>query len=197
LTDPLVGHWCRVGQGNGDARGANNYRRGVWTCDGNLVIKPDGYDGRFVGSSCTFFDVRRSKNGWVTHADCDDNVYQSAEFKIIGKTLHYRELATSWPENGERTAITCGHVADNMPDGFLALRAGPGTHYIMKARLNTRDNLELGETTKKGWTSVSVSLGKGKEIHGWVYHKYVEYDSDQPCKWWGMTKTPTLAAVLG
>jgi hypothetical protein len=95
LTDPLVGHWCRVGQGNGDARGANNYRRGVWTCDGNLVIKPDGYDGRFVGSSCTFFDVRRSKNGWVTHADCDDNVYQSAEFKIIGKTLHYRELATS------------------------------------------------------------------------------------------------------
>jgi hypothetical protein len=73
----------------------------VWTCDGNLVIKPDGYDGRFVGSSCTFFDVRRSKNGWVTHADCDDNVYLSAEFKIVGKTLPYRELATSWPENGE------------------------------------------------------------------------------------------------
>ena len=105
LTDPLVGHWCRVGQGNGDARGANDYRRGVWTCDGNLVIKTDGYGGR--GSSCTFFDVRRSKDGWLTHADCDDNVYVSAEFKIVGKTLHYRELATSWPENGEHAPIAC------------------------------------------------------------------------------------------
>lgn len=130
--------------------------------------------------------MRRSKNGWVTHADCDDNVYLSAEFKIVGKTLPYRELATSWPENGERTVITCGHVADNMSDGFLALRAGPGTHYIVRAKLNTGDNLELGETTKNGWTSVSVSSGKGKEwVHGWVYHKYVKYDSDQPCRWWG------------
>jgi uncharacterized protein YgiM (DUF1202 family) len=69
-----------------------------------------------------------------------------------------------------------------MSDGFLNLRAGPGTRYAVKARLVTGDVIWVGAPTN-GWTRVSVPRFRsdGKDFTGWVWNKHVVVDAEQSC----------------
>jgi uncharacterized protein YgiM (DUF1202 family) len=73
-------------------------------------------------------------------------------------------------------------LAGDMSDGFLNLRAGPGTRYAVKARLVTGDVIWVGAPTN-GWTRVSVPRFRsdGKDFTGWVWNKHVVVDAEQSC----------------
>jgi len=170
LTDPLVGHWCKVEDGV--------YKRGVWTCDSNLLVTQEDISGD-RDHYCEFADVKRlpSKDGYTIKCSIGSEENSNSgkkvvELRIISGALHYRE-----PDMG------CSRVGENMSDGFLNLRAGPGTQYAVKARLVTGDILRVDEpATTNGWTRVSVPRFKanGKDFTGWVSGKHV-VDSGLSC----------------
>lgn len=156
LTDALVGHWCRVDDGV--------YKRGVWTCDGNLLVTQEGYtdDG---DDFCEFTEVERlpSKDGYAVKCSATNKGQREAELRIVGGALHYR-----------RFSVECGRVGEAMSDGFLNLRTGPGMQYAVRARLVTSDALWVGRSANE-WTRVSVPRfrANGKDFTGWVGSRYV------------------------
>ena len=75
------------------------------------------------------------------------------------------------------------------PDGFLALREGPGTRFRMKARLKPGELLYAGteqcvhgicdETGQWTWIEGVPRLERGKEqfTQGWVASKFTTHDA--------------------
>src|SRR5262249_55037083 len=124
LADPLVGHWCPIKNGTDRV-----YKRGVWECEGNLLIRQDSY--ATDENSCRFSDVRRLPNGYTVRVNCaEERTERRMRFRIVGGLLYLLTL------DNLTTGRTCTTVVhDNMPDGFLNLRAGPGTQHVVKARL--------------------------------------------------------------
>jgi hypothetical protein len=141
LTDPLIGHWCRADDGV--------YKRGIWTCDGNLLVTQEGYSK--TDDHCEFADVKRlsSKDGYAVKCESDS---KRVELRIIDGELHYRD-----PD-----MVGCSSVGERMPDGFLNLRTGPGTRYAVKARLVTGDILRIPRFR-----------ANGENFTGWVSSRYV------------------------
>ena len=89
-------------------------------------------------------------------------------------------------------------VVLNMPEGFLALREGPGNQFRIKAKLRPGQNITIpnedcfwhrnGNVTCKKWTKVFVSdqagpslpLGTGNFLgHGWARSKYIQPSSSE------------------
>jgi hypothetical protein len=149
-----------------------------------VTVNHDYYSG--VDGSCTFFNVKRIGRGhYVTHADCHRGSYMKAEFKVVGKTMHFKELAYHWSLNGfsanadPAVPSTCGFTAYDIPDGFLSLRAGPGTQYIVKATLPPGYDLKIEESID-GWMHVTVPHlhvndgYDGYDMLGWVKGKFVK-----------------------
>jgi hypothetical protein len=158
LTDPLIGHWCPIKD--------DVYKRGLWECSGNLLIKQDGYADEKV--SCEFLNVKRlpEKNGYTIHANCANNeVHTTGNFWIVNNLLHLRTFSRGH----------CAVVFDNMPDGFLNLRVGPGSQYAVKAKLITGDKLfKVGEESRDGnW--IRVSVPRLNDIDGWVNDGFIQH----------------------
>jgi uncharacterized protein YraI len=63
------------------------------------------------------------------------------------------------------------------PDGFLALRAGPGTRFEMKKKLKRGDFLVLSTDDDGGkWVEVEAKpcMTCRSRMNGWVYRQYTQ-----------------------
>lgn len=176
LADPLIGHWCRIKQKvyRGDLY---QYQRGPWDCAENLAVRSEGIDD-FASDNgpdrCKFTRVRPERGGYAINGNCDKTGTFQAFLKIVanGQLYYYY--------NDRRCAVVKG----NMPDGFLNLRAGPGTRYPVRAKLITGDGIEVRKETRNGyWARVTVPYLH--DIDGWVsteFIKYLSYDRDANCE---------------
>jgi uncharacterized protein YraI len=83
------------------------------------------------------------------------------------------------------TADGCAVVL-RTPDGFLALRKGPGTQYPIITRLKPGDSLYADDKPCSdknpacGWTHITGRPGKPLNWDGWVLLKYVKIMGDCP-----------------
>lgn len=82
--------------------------------------------------------------------------------KALSMTVSTAVLITCSPA----VLITCAHATEdycvtvrNTPDGFLALREGPGTHYKVKARLRPGELL-VGDSLGDDWTHIAYVPGR-------------------------------------
>jgi hypothetical protein len=68
------------------------------------------------------------------------------------------------------------------PDGFVALRAGPGTQHRLIARMKPQDEVLYGLERKGKWVDVTwwpgdsrqQEGGFGKGVHGWVHDSLID-----------------------
>jgi hypothetical protein len=62
------------------------------------------------------------------------------------------------------------------PDGFLALRAGPGTRFEMKKKLKQGDFLVLSSDDDGKWVEVEAKpcMTCRARTKGWVYRQYTQ-----------------------
>jgi hypothetical protein len=159
LADPVVGHWCPIKAGV--------YQRGTWDCKGNLLIKQDEYATE--ENDCIYSNIKRlpSRDGYTIRTKCMGDIHQKMELRIVNRTLRYNVIAIP---------TVCGKVGDNMSDGFLNLRSGPGMQYAVTAKLVTYNTVDIGETVN-GWTYISMRRpgrnNENEEINGWVGSKYL------------------------
>ena len=67
------------------------------------------------------------------------------------------------------------------PDGFVALRSGPGAHFRIVARMKEDDEVQVLDAYKGPWTQVRHWWGaerlepatRDKFRSGWVHRRYV------------------------
>ena len=67
------------------------------------------------------------------------------------------------------------------PDGFVALRSGPGTHFPIVARMKQDDEVQVLDGRKGAWTQVRHWWGgerlepatREKFRGGWAHRRYI------------------------
>jgi uncharacterized protein YgiM (DUF1202 family) len=116
---------------------------------------------------------RDIRGGYVINSNCTSNDPNATwwagshkeKFWIVNDTLRFRGVG-SWLDSSNSAC-----AVEDMPDGFLNLRAGPGMRYAVKAKLITGDEFTVVGDDGEEW--VRVNVGR-LHIAGWVHVDYVK-----------------------
>ncbi|MFC2251809.1 hypothetical protein ACETRX_19405 [Labrys portucalensis] len=90
-------------------------------------------------------------------------------------------LACLWPAAG--SAMELCHLRKT-PDGFVALRAGPGPQHRLIARMKPEDEVQYGQGRQGKWVEVTWWRGDSrleqdgfsKGVHGWAFSPLIAKD---------------------
>lgn len=111
-------------------------------------------------------------------ATAEDRVYRDVYLSGLSRD-------GSWPYNpaGQDSAMVCNV---NGPDGFLSVRAGPGTDYAVRRNLKRIAIVRIDTTRRKGhWVKVDTAyrshsvdgdlLAEMRDLHveGWAHDGYL------------------------
>lgn len=146
----------------------------------NVWIGQDGFSQSETNCSFSMLKQLANRKGWFAISKChrasEEAIQWNDKIKFwrVGKMLALQYIASTIGAGHHENS--CGRVEANVPDGFLNLRAGPGTKFKVNTKLLPGDELEITDVTNDDWKRVYVQrlMNKNDGGYGWVRGKFIK-----------------------
>ena len=132
-----------------------------------VTAPADGYLNLREGPGVEFKIIRKMSAG-----DRVESFERSGDWRKVVQAGGVAATVTGWASaKSLTTELIVGRslIITEIPDGYLNLRAGPGTQHEIIHRLHPGDRVEMVDA-KGNWRFVALESG----MRGWAYSVYME-----------------------